>query len=84
MEVLVGNPFDHIVDHFEKNFIKSGCSAVDSAPHLGCGGREFESRHSDHKPHYKAIYRLSNAVLLFMDVTISYVPSSTVSIGEKS
>ncbi len=26
---------------------KTGCSAVDSAPHLGCGGREFESRHSD-------------------------------------
>ena len=25
----------------------SGCSAVDSAPHLGCGGREFEPRHSD-------------------------------------
>ena len=34
----------------------------------------FESRHSDHKPHYKAIYRLSNAVLLFMNITISYVP----------
>lgn len=51
---------------------------------LGCGGREFESRHSDHKPHYKAIYRLSNAVLLFMDVTIRYIPSSTILVGEKS
>ena len=25
----------------------SGCSAVGSAPHLGCGCRGFESRHSD-------------------------------------
>lgn len=37
-----------------------------------------------HKPHYKAIYRLSDAALLFMDVTIRYIPSSTVSVGEKS
>lgn len=27
----------------------SGCCAVGSAPALGAGGREFESRHSDHK-----------------------------------
>ena len=27
----------------------SGCSAVGSAPALGAGCREFESRHSDHK-----------------------------------
>ena len=26
----------------------SGCCAVGSAPALGAGGREFESRHSDH------------------------------------
>ena len=42
----------------------SGCSAVGSAPHLGCGCRVFESRHSDHKPHYKAIYGSCNAVLI--------------------
>ena len=74
VEILVGNPFDH----FEKNFIKSGCSAVGSARSLGLRCRVFESCHSDHRPHYKAIYRLSNAVLLFMNVTINYVPSSTV------
>ena len=36
----------------------SGCSAVGSAPHLGCGCRVFESRHSDHKPHYRVFWGL--------------------------
>ena len=27
----------------------SGCSPVGRAPHLGCGSRAFESRHSDQK-----------------------------------
>ena len=31
-----------------KNIIKSGCSAVGSAPALGAGCRGFESLHSDH------------------------------------
>ena len=26
---------------------KSGCSSVGRTPHLGCGGREFKSHHSD-------------------------------------
>ena len=51
-------PHDHMKDHNDdhmKNggrkskFHISGCSPVDRAPHLGCGGRGFESRHSDHK-----------------------------------
>ena len=34
----------------------TGCCAVGSAPALGAGGREFESRHSDHKKsHDKAL-----------------------------
>ena len=32
-----------------KNIIKSGCSAVGSAPALGAGCRGFESLHSDQK-----------------------------------
>lgn len=29
---------------------KSGCSSVGRTPHLGCGGREFKSHHSDQPP----------------------------------
>ncbi len=32
----------------------------------GRRGRVFKSRRLDHKPHYKAIYGLCNAVLIYM------------------
>ncbi len=32
------------------NTLESRCSAVGSAPALGAGCREFESRHLDHNP----------------------------------
>lgn len=55
------NRFDHINDHRHKKLSIarfpcynrdkqiSGCSPVGRAPHLGCGSRAFESRHSDHR-----------------------------------
>ena len=36
----------------------SGCCAVGSAPALGAGGREFESRHSDHKDAWERYLKL--------------------------
>ena len=36
-------------------FIFTGCCAVGSAPALGAGGREFESRHSDLQMHVSSL-----------------------------
>ena len=41
-----------------------GCCAVGSAPALGAGGREFESRHSDHKKSHDKPF--INAVLSWL------------------
>ena len=41
-----------------------GCCAVGSAPALGAGGREFESRHSDHKKSHDEPF--INAVLSWL------------------
>ena len=45
-------------------FIFTGCCAVGSAPALGAGGREFESRHSDHKKSHDKPF--INAVLSWL------------------
>ena len=45
-------------------FIFTGCCAVGSAPALGAGGREFESRHSDHKKSHDEPFL--NAVLSWL------------------
>ena len=39
----------------------------------GRRGRVFKSRRLDHKPHYKAVYWLCDAVLIFKAVTFCYV-----------
>lgn len=42
----------------------SGCSSVGRALHLGCRGREFEPRHSDHGDTYSK-HTLRNILLKY-------------------
>ena len=44
----------------------SGCCAVGSAPALGAGGREFESRHSDHKKSHDITLEIAFILWLYL------------------
>ena len=56
--------------HWRYVFHLSGCSAVGSAPALGAGCREFESRHSDQKSRFRLC-----GVWIFC-VHVSHIPAS--------
>ena len=61
-----------MIDFESVNFIGrlSRCSAVGSAPALGAGGREFESRHLDHISTMVLIrnHRAFSAVEIFITI----------------
>ena len=47
-------------------FIFTGCCAVGSAPALGAGGREFESRHSDIKKTHDVTFEIRRLSWVFL------------------
>ena len=47
-------------------FVCRGVAQLGRALRSGRRGRGFESRRLDHKPHYKASFRLRDAVLIFI------------------
>ncbi len=73
VEILVKILFDHLHQNWVKKFINRDVAQFGRALRSGRRGRVFKSRRLDHKPHYKAIYWLCNAVLIFKAVTFCYV-----------
>ena len=47
-------------------FIFTGCCAVGSAPALGAGGREFESRHSDQDKSHDTAQKIATVSWLYL------------------